>query len=51
MPGVDGKVDGTGLGMMMKGNENERVTWGKRRTAGREAGGGDELMNNHHMVP
>lgn len=24
---------------------------GKRRTAGREAEGGDELMNNHHMVP
>jgi len=48
-------------GRWKSGNETrERETWGgnggyfpegKRGTVGRVAEGGDELMNNHHMVP
>lgn len=46
-------------GIWKNGNErNSGKDWGgmyfpegRRRTAGREAEGGDELMINHHMVP
>lgn len=48
-----------GMGMMIKAM-GMRVTWGggggyfpegKEKDCREEAEGGDELMNNHHMVP
>lgn len=45
---------GGGVGMREErnlGSEWGVFSRGKRRTAGREAEGEDELMNNHHMVP
>lgn len=57
--GADRSGDNSGLGMMIKAM-GMRVTWGggggyfpegKEKDCREEAEGGDELMNNHHMVP